>query len=212
VEQDVELPLPAAPADPALDPGPSTDVTALPAYAGGYEAYVRAHAGELTRTAFLLVGDAQRAEDLVQTALVKVIGRWDRIVAGGEPMPYLRTVMVRTAISWHRRKWRGEVPTEALPETSGDEPVSRVVARDALRRALLTLPRRQRAVVVLRFYEDLSEADVAQLLGCSVGTVKSQSAKGLAKLRSQLADRADLAIHPQPRPIALDAENDDEQH
>ena len=123
----------------------------------------------------------------MQTALSKVLPHWSRIVAGGDPAPYVRTVMVRTAIGWRRRRWNGEKPAHTLPEPA---PASDFAAafdtRERLRAALSTLPIRQRAVVVLRFYEDRSEAEVAQLLGCSVGTVKSQSAKALTKLRERL--------------------------
>ena len=150
----------------------------------GFDAFVRRHGQALCRTAFLLTGDHHLAEDLVQVALAKVAGRWTRIVASGDPMPYVRTTLLRTAIAWRRRRWHGEVPTETLPDRGAvDAPIDR---REQVRAALLELPRRQRAVVVLRFYDDLSEAETARLLGCSVGTVKSQSAKARAHLRELL--------------------------
>jgi RNA polymerase sigma-70 factor (sigma-E family) len=151
-----------------------------------FDAYVRQHAQSLCRGAFLLTGDRHLAEDLVQTALAKVAGRWDRIVAKGDPTPYVRTVIVRTAIAWRRRRWHGEVPTSPLPEEAGADRVGAVDGRERLRHALLLVPRRQRAALVLRFYEDLSEAETARVMGCSVGTVKSQTAKGLTRLRSLL--------------------------
>jgi RNA polymerase sigma-70 factor (sigma-E family) len=156
---------------------------ALRDYAGDFEAWVRAESGALRRSAFLLTGDEQLAEDLVQTALTKVARRWNEIVAVGDPMPYVRQVITRTAIGWHRRKWRGEVPDGAVPEVATSDAIGPAVAREHLRVALLGLPARQRAVIVLRYYEDLTEAQTATLLGCSVGTVKSQCAKALAKLR-----------------------------
>ncbi len=149
----------------------------------GFDVFVRQHGQRLCRAAFLLTGDHHLAEDLVQTSLAKVAGRWERIVAKGDPLPYVRTVVVRTAIAWHRRRWHGEVPTSPVPEPSPADPEHAVDGRDRLRRALLLVPRRQRAALVLRFYEDLSEADTATVMGCTVGTVKSQTAKGLAHLR-----------------------------
>jgi RNA polymerase sigma factor (sigma-70 family) len=107
-------------------------------------------------------------------------------VAEGNPTPYVRVAIVRTAIGWRRRRWWGEVPSSPVPDRASGDTAAAVAGRDVLRRALLTLPPRQRAAVVLRFYEDLSEADTAAALGCSVGTVKSQTAKALARLRAQL--------------------------
>ena len=156
----------------------------------GFDAFVRDHAAALVRGAFLLTGDRQLAEDLVQTVLAKVALRWARIVAEGDPVPYVRVAIVRTAIGWRRRRWWGEVPSSPLPDRAGGDTTAAVAGRDVLRRALLTLPPRQRAVVVLRFYEDLSEAGTATALGCSVGTVKSQTAKALARLRTQLDDES----------------------
>jgi RNA polymerase sigma-70 factor (sigma-E family) len=156
------------------------------ALANDFESYVRRHAQALCRGAFLLTGDRHLAEDLVQTALAKVAGRWDHIVANGDPTPYVRTVIVRTAIAWRRRRWRGEVPTSPVPEESGRDHLGAVDGRERLRHALLLVPRRQRAALVLRFYEDLSDAETARAMGCSVGTVKSQTAKGLARLRTLL--------------------------
>jgi RNA polymerase sigma-70 factor (sigma-E family) len=158
-------------------------VVRFEAYAGDFDSYVLEHGPSLARTAFLLTADHQLAEDLLQTALAKVAIRWDRIADRGHPGPYVRTTMVRTAIGWHRRRWRAELPTEHLPDGASVDETVAVDARDRLRRALATLPTRQRAAVVLRFYEDRSEAEVAQLMHCSVGTVKSQTSKGLARLR-----------------------------
>ena len=132
----------------------------------------------------MLTGSQQQAEDLVQATLERVWPRWQRIVREGDPDPYVRKVLVNTYASWWQRKWRGEKPTSELPETAvPDDDFARADLADALRRILPTLPKRQRAVLVLRYYDDLSEADTAQALGCSVGTVKSQAAKALARLR-----------------------------
>jgi RNA polymerase sigma-70 factor (sigma-E family) len=160
-----------------LDPG-----------AQDFDAFVHEWGPRLGRFAFLLTGDHQLAEDLVQTALAKVARHWGRVVARGAPAPYVRTVLVHTAIGWRRRRWRGEHPTGRLPEVAAADATAVLDDRERLRRALLELPARQRAAVVLRFYEDLPETEVARLLDCSVGTVKSQTAKGLGKLRTILAD------------------------
>jgi RNA polymerase sigma-70 factor (sigma-E family) len=156
----------------------------------GFREFVAARWRPLLRVSWALTGDWALAEDLLQTSLAKVWPRWGSIRRTDDPDVYVRRVLVTTYATWWRRKWRGEVPTEELPETgvgrpagSGD-PGDDVVLAETLRVALATLPRRQRAVVVLRYVEDLSEADTAVVLGCSVGTVKSQASKALAKLRT----------------------------
>ena len=143
-----------------------------------FDAFVVATSPRLVRTAYLLVHDRQLAEDLLQTALTKAWFAWRRIE--GNPEPYVRRVMVTTAVSWWRRRWTREVPSDRLPERAATG--SEAPDQD-MWQALGRLPVQQRAVVVLRFYEDLTEADTAELLGCSVGTVKSQCSKALAKLR-----------------------------
>lgn len=146
--------------------------------------FVRARGAALHRTAFLLTGDWALAEDLLQTALAKSYLRWDRI---DDHEGYVRRVLANTHATWWRRRWRGEVPHDVLPDTVHVDRWADVDARSALLAALARLPRRMRAVVVLRYHEDLSEADVAAALGISVGTVKSQCAKALAKLRADAA-------------------------
>lgn len=147
-----------------------------------FRSFVVAKQRTLLRTAWLLVGDDQRAEDLVQTALVRAWPHWRRVVSNGAgPEAYVRRVMVNLAVDWRRRRWHGEVSTQVLPETAstgGD-----VDLRLALVAALRRLPPRQRAVVVLRFFDDVSTAGTAEALGVSVGTVKSTTAKALASLR-----------------------------
>jgi RNA polymerase sigma-70 factor (sigma-E family) len=144
-----------------------------------FDAFVLARSRRLLRTAYLLTQDHALAEDLVQTALAKAWFAWSRI-EGGDPEPYVRKIMVNTYSTWWRRRWNGEHPTDELPEVA--VPSSAEESADVWR-ALQRLPRRQRAVVVLRFYEDLSEAETARILGCSTGTVKSQTSKAFAKLR-----------------------------
>jgi RNA polymerase sigma-70 factor (sigma-E family) len=147
----------------------------------GFEEFVAGASPRLLRTAFLLTRDAGHAEDLLQTVLAKAWRSWRRV--NGDPEPYVRRIMVNTHATWWRRRWRGEEPAGELPESIGEPEQHAADERDWLWQALGRLPGRQRAVLVLRFYEDLTEAQVAELLGCSVGTVKSQASKALAKLR-----------------------------
>lgn len=147
----------------------------------GFDEFVAARSTALLRTAYLLTHDHALAEDLLQTALTKSWFAWSRIE--GHPEAYVRKVLVNTFASWWRRKWNGELPTEELPERGGADEGPRSDQHHDLWTALAALPRRQRAVVVLRYFEDLTEAETAHLLGCSVGTVKSQHSKALAKLR-----------------------------
>lgn len=144
-----------------------------------FDEFVVARSRALLRTAYLLTHDHALAEDLLQTALSKAWFAWGRI--DGNPEPYVRRILVNTFASWWRRRWHGEVPTEELPEHAAAP--SGVETHGDLWVAMARLPRRQRAVVVLRYFEDLTEAETAATLGCSVGTVKSQASKALAKLR-----------------------------
>lgn len=147
-----------------------------------FRAFVAARQTALLRSAGLLTGDAALAEDLVQAALVKCWPKWPRLMTGGGAEAYVRRVIVTTHASWWRRRWRGEVPVAEVPDTAGPGSPDLVVAL-AVRQALLALPRGQRAVVVLRYFDDLSEQQTADVLGCAVGTVKSQAARGIARLR-----------------------------
>ncbi len=162
----------------------------------GFTAYVHARSAALGRTAFLLTADRHLAEDLLQEALTRVAARWESVVAGGDPEPYVRRVLYTCAVDgWRRRR-----PTEVLgrdapevpdPSDAGESATGRVVLRDALAR----LTARQRAVLVLRFYEDLTEVQTAQVLGCSVSTVKSQTRHALGRLRV-LAPELEAAFRP----------------
>ncbi|MFC6881610.1 MULTISPECIES: SigE family RNA polymerase sigma factor [Actinomadura] len=160
-----------------------------------YAAYVTERSPRLLRTAYLLCRDWGLAEDLLQTALVKAWRAWRRI--GDDPDPYVYRILVNTHASWARRRWRGERPTDEPPERA-DPADAMGTAEDkaVLWAALGRLPRRQRAVVVLRYFEDLTEPQAAAVLGCSVGTVKSQASKALAKLR---IDPEILAVAPRGR-------------
>jgi RNA polymerase sigma-70 factor, ECF subfamily len=160
-----------------------------------FTAFVTARGQALLRTAYLLTGDHQAGEDLVQTALAKTYAAWPRIRSREAVEGYVRRTMVTTHVSWWRRRWRGETPTDpqsgALPEPPGHDPTGAHDERDRMWRHLATLSERQRAVLVLRFYEDLGEAEVAALLGCSAGAVKSHTSRALARLRAELATTDD---------------------
>ncbi|HZE48889.1 MAG TPA: SigE family RNA polymerase sigma factor [Jatrophihabitantaceae bacterium] len=145
-----------------------------------FREFVEANGATLLHAARLLTGDYQRAEDLVQTALTKVYVRWGR---AREPLAYTRRVLVSTHIDGTRRRWRGERPTGALPEEPTDGGLATSDERDELRRMLRDLTSLERAVVVLRYYCDLTEKDTAASLRIPVGTVKSAASRALARLR-----------------------------
>jgi len=157
----------------------------------GFDVFVATRSPALLRTAWMLTGDAQLAEDLLQTALTRIWPHWKR-VRDGQPDAYVRKVMVRVQGHWWRRRWTGELPTAEPPDTAEVDRYALADDRAALREPLARLPLRQRQVVVLRYYDDLSAGQVATLLGCSVGTVKSQAAKGLAKLRVGLQPHSEV--------------------
>ncbi|MBB6347632.1 SigE family RNA polymerase sigma factor [Nonomuraea muscovyensis] len=162
-----------------------------------FREFVAAHQQSLMRTAYLLAGDAHRAEDLLQAVLLKVLGRWSRLSRIDNPEAYARKALLNQHISWRRRLRGGaELPSAAPPERSYSSEDATVV-RLVMRQALMRLPPRQRAVIVLRFYEDRTERETAELLNCSIGTVKSQAHHALARLRV-------LAPELAPRFTALD--------
>jgi RNA polymerase sigma-70 factor (sigma-E family) len=148
-----------------------------------FAAFVDGRFTALQRFGYLLTGEWQLAEDLVQTALTKVWFHRKSLRSANALESYTRTVMVNTSTQWWRRKWKGEAPTEHLPEPAVTSEFGTIDDRDLLLRALATLTRRVRATLVLRYFEDLPEAEIAQLMGCSTGTVKSNISRGLAKLR-----------------------------
>ncbi|MFI0717819.1 SigE family RNA polymerase sigma factor [Streptomyces sp. NPDC021224] len=160
---------------------------------GGFEQFVAARGQRLLRVAWLLTGDAHLAEDLLQTVLAKVWPKWPRI-ADENPEAYVRQALVHTHASWWRRRWRGEVPHGDVPDrASAPDAYAGVDLEQALAAAVRALPVRQRAVVVLRYFEDLSVTETAEALGCSEGTVKSQASKALRTLRGLLPEAAVLA-------------------
>lgn len=143
----------------------------------------------LLRLAVLLTGDRGHAEDLVQTALLKTYRHWERISRRGEPTAYVRRVLVTSHTSWRRRLWTTEQVVEVLPERADPRPAPADPDED-LRAALRALPPRMRTAVVLRYYADLSEEQVAATMGCSASTVNTQTARGLARLRELLTPPA----------------------
>ena len=149
-----------------------------------FRTYVVGRSPALLRTAYLLTGSRADAEDLLQTALAKTYLSWDRIRDREAVDGYVRRIMVNTQTSWWRRRKVDEDPTDELPEPGGGRDAhADLDLHDALWTALSALPKRQRAMVVLRYYEDLSEAETAHVMGVSVGTVKSTTSRALTKLR-----------------------------
>ena len=165
-------------------------VTDVAAKRPEYDAYVAARWSRLLRVAYLLTADWSAAEDVVQNALVKAWFAWRRIA--GDPDPYVRRIIVTTFLSQRRRRWRAEVPVDKVPDHPGaGDATAGLADRDALWRAVCRLPAQQRAVIVLRYVEDLSEDQIAATLGVRAGTVKSQASKALTKLRLDPGLRAD---------------------
>lgn len=157
-----------------------------PAGPDDFDAYVAAAWQRLLRSAWVLTHDWHLAEDLLQTALLKVAPKWGTIAAGA-PDAYVRKTLATTYLSWWRRRWRGEVPTAQPPERAGagEDPMDAVGTRAALTQALAALPRQQRAVLMLRYHADLTESATAAALGISVGAVKSHASRAIAALRAQ---------------------------
>jgi RNA polymerase sigma-70 factor (sigma-E family) len=156
-----------------------------------FDQFVAGAADELLRTAYLVVWDLAEAEDLVQESLVRVAKRWPRVRSMDHPVAYARRILVNLALDGAERRARrrqelnGQPPEDRADESSSQD-LRRVDASAEIVTALGTLPPRQRAVLVLRYFVDLPEAEVATVLGCSVGTVKSTASRGLARLAQEL--------------------------
>jgi RNA polymerase sigma-70 factor (sigma-E family) len=150
--------------------------------------FVAARYASLVRSAYLLTSDLGHAEDLVQTSLMRTYGAWRNLADPANAEAYTRMIMVRLASRWWKRRWRKESPAFPLPEPpvadSSADQTAELDLTDAVHRALRALPIAQRAVLVLRYYEDRTETEIAELLGCSVGTVKSRASRALAALRT----------------------------
>lgn len=150
---------------------------------GAFDAFVTTSSPRLLRAAYLLCGDWGHAEELLQDALVKTWLRWSKLDHPDAAEAYTRVVLLRLFLRAAKRRWTGERPTADLPEHAGVDANTHFDEHDRMIRALATLPARVRAVVVLRFYVDLTEAQIAETLNCPVGTVKSSLSRGLAALR-----------------------------
>jgi RNA polymerase sigma-70 factor (sigma-E family) len=148
-----------------------------------FREYVTTRSRSLLRAAYLLTGNIPDAEDLVQSALVKTYQAWDRIEDRAALDGYVRRAMVNTHISWWRRRRVEEFPTDEVPDQVVADPSGNSDLADTMRRAIDRLPQRMRAAVVLRYYQDMTEAEVADALGVSLGTVKSTVSRAVAKLR-----------------------------
>jgi RNA polymerase sigma-70 factor (sigma-E family) len=156
-----------------------------PADRDDFGMFVAGVQARLQRSAWLLTGNWEEAEDLVQLSLAKVWRHWDRVNAADNRHAYTQRVLINSFLSARRRRWRGERPEATPPQPPAGDWADRMALRVSVQVALRQLSARQRAVVVLRFFEDLSEAQVADLLGCRLGTVKSTTAKAIERLRAQ---------------------------
>lgn len=148
-----------------------------------FHEFVTARSGELLRLAQVLTTERHAAEDLLQTTLLKAWRSWPRVRSTENPVAYVRKVMVNTATQGWRRRWRAEIPTADLPDRPSQDAVDPVGERDALVQAVRALPPRQRAAIALRYFADLDDLAIADSLGCSVSTARSQISRALATLR-----------------------------
>jgi RNA polymerase sigma-70 factor (sigma-E family) len=156
-----------------------------------FEEYVAARGRALERYAFVLTGDRQRSQDLVQTALVKAYRQWRRVARTDHPDAYVRRILTTSYLDWRRRRSSTEEPVATLPEpdagsADGGDPADQVVLRDEMLRALAALTPHQRAVLVLRHYEGYDDAAIGAVLGCSEVTVRSHATRGAQRLRTVL--------------------------
>ena len=159
-----------------------------------FVAFVSEHSASLLRTAYMLVGDRSRAEDLLQTALTKTYLQWGQIRDQSAAPAYVRRVLANTATSWWRLRSFSERPTEVLPDLLAADLIGPREDQLAMWRHLQALPRRQRTVLVLRYYEDLSMQEVADAMGISVGGVKSMASRALDKLRAQMGSNGSATL------------------
>lgn len=166
-----------------------------------YAEFVRSRSTALLRTAYLLTGDHGHAEDLVQTALAKVYVSWDRIRDSRAVEAYVRRTLVTTAVSWRRRRsWSRERPSsDHIPDRGISDRTDELDERARVWSCVQNLPARQRAVIVLRYYEDLTEAETADQMGCAVGTVKAQAHRALARMRAVLGTHAGANMQQEDR-------------
>lgn len=168
-----------------------------PDHTAAFTQFVQARGTALARTAYLIVGDRHRSEDVLQTALAETYVRWHRLRQPAAAEAYVRKAIVTANSAWWRRRASGELPHDALPDGVLHDRTDEVVERHTILALLQQLSPRQRAVLVLRFFDDMSEHDVARTLGCSTGSVKQHTARGLERLRALMHDVPELL------PVAL---------
>jgi RNA polymerase sigma-70 factor (sigma-E family) len=157
--------------------------------AAEFDEFVTQHGPELLRLAYLVCGSREQSEDLVQNALLKAYRRWDMVCAADRPVAYVRTILVREHLSWRRRLTNHEVPAPIPDRVAVEPPDLALVEMDEMWGLLASLPKRQRTVLALRYYDDISDAGIAELLGCSEGTVRSNASRALAALRARFNGR-----------------------
>jgi RNA polymerase sigma-70 factor (sigma-E family) len=161
-----------------------------------FDAFVAARGSAMLRHAYVLTGDRYLAEDLVQETLAHLCRRWDKVAASSSPEAYVRTSVTRQFLSWRRRRSSGERITADPPDSlATPDEGDRIAGDDAVWRALATLPRKQRAILALRFYDDQSDVQIAEILGVSASNVRAQASRGIATLRQQLGvlDQTDVS-------------------
>ena len=155
-----------------------------------FEGFVAARGSTLLRHAYVLTGDRHLAEDLVQETLAHLYRRWGRVAATASPEAYVKTSITRQYLSWRRRRSSGERPSDRLPENpSAFGGTDAIDDDDVIWRLLARLPRKQRAILALRYYDDQSDAQIAEILGVSASTVRSNASRALATLRAQTSPR-----------------------
>jgi len=174
-------------------PAEPVQAPAEPAHRPTFEEYVAARGNALLRFAVLLTGDEHRAEDLVQDALAKAYLRWEALSRRDAPDAYLRRMLINASRSWWRRRGRRELPVERTAErAAGGDHASEIVDRDLLWTLIEQLPHRQRAVLALRYYEDLDDAAIAAILECSAATVRTHAMRALRTLRARVTTAQDV--------------------
>jgi RNA polymerase sigma-70 factor (sigma-E family) len=165
----------------------------------GFAAFVREYTPALLRTAYLLTGNGNAAEELLQDTLVRLYPKWDRVEQADAPLAYVRRSLANAFVNQQRRASRREFAYADVPERMDDrDAFGQIADRDEIWNRLAVLPQRQRAALVLRFYEGLSDEDAASALGCRVGTVRSLISRGLSTLRAAMATESGLPSLPAP--------------
>ena len=171
-----------------------------------FDAFVRARGAYFLRVSVLLAGSVPEGEDLLQTSLVRLYRAWPRLdVSSSAPDAYLRKVLVNTRRSWWQVRWRRESPIASIPDVADSSDFTdRHAVGATVRSALAVLTRQQRAVLVLRYVEDLPESQVASMLGVSTGTVKTHAHRGLRALRKSLEDLAPFPVNDVDDPMGVE--------